>query len=91
MFNEYITDPSLQDIIFGREIAECCATISLFDNNPHNSFIFAHINYGIPSIILFLLIFITILKTKEYELIFFIIVLYIRYSLDVMVLSYFQT
>lgn len=82
IFKEYFTDIGFKEIIFGRSINECCSIIVSYDFNPHNSFIRGHMLHGLIHTVLFIYIFITVLRTRSLNLIFLITVLYVRHSFD---------
>ena len=83
-FKEYLFNFNFNEIVFGRSINKCCSLIFAYDSNPHNSFIYGHMQYGILHTLFFIFIFIFIVLSRKIELIFFVSVLYIRYSLDVL-------
>lgn len=82
LFKEYISGMTTEDILFGRSIQHCCSTIVAYGSNPHNSFLMGHSFYGLIHTLLFLIIFVVILFSRRLELIFFTLIIFIRYNLD---------
>lgn len=82
LFKEYISGMTTQDVLFGRSIQHCCSTIVAYSNNPHNSFLMGHSFYGLTHTLLFFMIFTVILWSRKLELIFFSLIIFIRYGVD---------
>lgn len=89
LYKEYFNLMSEKDFFLGRSINQCCSLIVSYGRNPHNSFIFGHMIFGITHTIFVIVIFLTILTTKKLEIIFFTTLLYIRYMLDQIGLFYY--
>lgn len=73
---------SLDNFILGFKLDECCATIKLFDSNPHNSFIAGHIRYGIFHLIFVLSLLTYILFSRNSLYIFISLAYFFRLFLD---------
>ncbi len=89
MLDQYLhrISSSSRDVLFGRDYKECCSIIASYGFNPHNSFIVGHARYGIFHAIFFTLItstafFYVVYSKKSIIFIFFILLIYSRYSLD---------
>lgn len=82
LFREYFMGIDEYELIFGRNIYQCCSLITSYDGNPHNSFILGHSQFGIIHTIIFLIILFVVILSKKIELIFLIVLLYFRYSFD---------
>lgn len=82
IYDEYFSLLSLTDIVFGRSIHNCCSFIVSLGGNPHNSFLHGHMFHGIAHTGLFVIITLVIILTKNINLIFLMLILYLRHSLD---------
>lgn len=82
LLKEYFYFITSLEIFFGRSIEDCCSFILYFHGNPHNSFVAGHMKFGIFHTIFYALVILIILATKKTDLIFFILILYVRYSID---------
>ncbi|EXB32802.1 hypothetical protein [Acinetobacter baumannii] len=82
--NEYLNHItySTYDLFFGRSINHCCTWITLFNGNPHNSFIMGHIRYGLLHTLFTLAILIYIISSKNLTLIFFGLIILSRFFTD---------
>ncbi|MFV5383193.1 hypothetical protein [Acinetobacter towneri] len=87
LFSEYFYNISGSDLMFGRNIFDCCSQIVLM-GNPHNSFILGHMYYGLGYVLLLLLILIIIVFSKNLYIIFLFSLVFFRYSLDSIGLFY---
>lgn len=80
----YATLRSDYGIFFGMDLTKCCSLIASYDFNPHNSFIKGHSIYGVMSFFIVILITVLVTLTKRLDILFLLLVLYLRYYLDVM-------
>ena len=83
LFREYFMGIDEYELFFGRNISQCCSLITSYDGNPHNSFLLGHSQFGIMHTIIFFIIFLVVILSKRIELVFFMVLLYFRYSFDV--------
>lgn len=79
---EYMTNLTTHDIFFGRDIEHCCSIILQY-RNPHNTFLNGHIEFGIMHTIIISFIALVIIASRKTELIFLLLILYLRYAIDV--------
>lgn len=82
LFREYFMGINEYELFFGRNITQCCSLITSYGDNPHNSFLLGHSQFGIMHTIIFFIIFLVVILSKKIELIFLMVLLYFRYSFD---------
>lgn len=84
IFSEYFQATIVNDknILFGSSIAQCCQYAVLFNQNLHNSFLYAHSRFGLISIFYILISTVFIIFTKRFLIIFIYSVLVFRYFYD---------
>lgn len=82
MVAEYYYNFNLYDLFFGRDLRECCGYITEFQSNPHNSFLMAHLRYGIVAWLLFFIYFYRIIQARSATLLFLAVMITLRYSVD---------
>nr|PMI70553.1 hypothetical protein BCU39_21880 [Vibrio cyclitrophicus] len=90
MWTTYLSAIDLKGLFFGIGY-DCCSIIRYYDDNPHNSFINLHHNYGLlPVLCIMIGASVSISKANTYFILLFLIVL-IRVSFDKLALfSYFD-
>lgn len=84
IFSEYFdaTIANDKNILFGSSIAQCCQYAILFDQNLHNSFLYAHSRFGLVSIFYIIICTVFIIFTKRFLIIFTYFVILFRYFYD---------
>lgn len=84
MLEEYFATmtENLLTLLFGLELEYCCPTIVGHKYNTHNSFIMGHVRFGVFHLFLSIIIYIYVLSSKNFLLIFFISIIYFRYWFD---------
>lgn len=87
LVGEYFYNISGSDLIFGRNIFDCCSQI-VFMGNPHNSFILGHMYYGLGYILFLFVVLVVIIYSKNYYILFLFLLIVFRYSLDSIGLFY---
>ncbi|WP_168405687.1 hypothetical protein [Acinetobacter indicus] len=84
LLNEYLNSIFLsnKNLLFGSDINKCCQYAVLFNENLHNSFLYAHSRFGIISFIYFILFTLFVFFTRNFLVIFIYCVLILRYFYD---------
>ena len=82
LFREYFMGINEYEIFFGRNITQCCSLITSYGDNPHNSFLLGHSQFGIMHTITFIIIFLVVILSRKIELVFLLSILYFRYFFD---------
>lgn len=84
IFSEYFQALFLnsKNFLLGAEINKCCQYAVLFNENLHNSFLYAHSRFGFASILYMIISTIFIFSTRKFTIIFIYCTLVLRYFYD---------
>jgi len=71
-----------ENILFGADIGKCCQYAVTFNENLHNSFLYAHSRFGFVSVLYMIFSTVLIFLTKKFMIIFIYCILVLRYFYD---------